>query len=147
MSEKSSAAQALRRNLVVSIVGGILLTAGIAIFTLASGSSTLLREELADRATSDVRALKLALADPLARGHLRTAGQLLREAADDPDLVAADVARTWWPPTWPVPTAGCSCRTARTPWAARPPPTTRRPQPPARRRASTTPRAATGCSS
>jgi methyl-accepting chemotaxis protein len=91
-SQKSGAAQALRRNLVLSIVGGILLTAGIAIFTLANGSGTLLREELADRASSDVRALQLALAGPLGRGHLRTAAQTLQEAAADPDLVRAEVA-------------------------------------------------------
>ncbi len=91
-SEKSSAARALRRNLVVSIVLGILLVAGIAIFTLANGSGTLLHEELADRATSDVRALRLALTGPLARGHLRTAAQALLEAAADPDVVMADVA-------------------------------------------------------
>lgn len=91
-SQNSRAAQVLRRNLVISIVFGILFTAGIAIFTLATGSGTLLREELADRATSDVRALRLALAGPLAQGYLRTAAQTLQEAAADPDLVAAEVA-------------------------------------------------------
>ena len=91
-SSRSQAAAALRLNLVASIVGGILLTAGIAIFTLAHGSGTLLHEELAERATSDARALALSLRGPLARGHVRTAATTLQEASATPDLVDAVLA-------------------------------------------------------
>ena len=91
-SSRSQAAAALRFNLVASIVGGILLIAGIAIFTLAHGSGTLLRAELAERATSDARALTLSLRRPLARGHVRTAATALQEAGALPDLVDAILA-------------------------------------------------------
>lgn len=89
---RSRAAEKVRRRLVAGIVGGILLTAGIAIFTLARGSAELLREELHDRATADARALALSLAGPLARGHTRTAARLVQAAAGLPDLRDATLA-------------------------------------------------------
>jgi methyl-accepting chemotaxis protein len=89
---RSQAAEKLRRRLLAGVVAGILITAGIAIATLATSSAGLLRDELTDRATADARALALALAGPLARGHVRTAAQLVEAASETPDLVEATVA-------------------------------------------------------
>jgi methyl-accepting chemotaxis protein len=91
-AERSRAAVKLRRRLLAGVVAGILITAGIAIATLAASTSELVHQQLLDRAASDARALALALSGPLSRGHLRTAAQEVEAASEMPDLLEATLA-------------------------------------------------------
>ncbi len=88
---ESRVASDLRRNLVVSIMGGIVLSAGIAILTLAIAANGLLHDELSERTSADARALALSLSGPLSRGHMRTAAQAVQEISETPDLIEATV--------------------------------------------------------
>jgi len=92
VSQRSTAAEQFRRRLVAAIVGGVLLTAGVAILTLAQGSSRLLHAQLADRAAADARALAVALTPLLEAGDLAAARERLRAAAELPDLAEATLA-------------------------------------------------------
>ncbi len=92
MGRNTNAAEEFRRNIVIGIVGGVLLTAAVAIYTLGKGATQLLTDELAGRAMSDTRALAVSLSAALQRGHARTAERLVKSAAELPDLQQIEVA-------------------------------------------------------
>jgi methyl-accepting chemotaxis protein len=93
-SKESQSAFNLRRNLVATIVGGIVLAAGIAVLTLAIAATGLLHDELSQRAGSEARALAASLSGPLARGHMRTAANAVEDVMDTQDLVESTVVDT-----------------------------------------------------